>query len=285
MRSLCEAGVTAASRQVKSDPKLAGDIPVLKRKWQAALRPGQVLPLYEDVMLGSLGRLADHIVLVKGDQAELEVSRTGRYVQDWLGDDRWDIPLSELSPDCATALAEAAASALRNNQPHLAAANCVRGGIVQTYDILALPTLSRWGGKLIGIYVAESGDRYNLLDAIFSATDDGIVSLAAIRDCDSRAFDFQIVHLNQGAARLLRQSSSDLQWHRLGTGGHALCQVAVSRAAVERHPVRGRRSVRNRQRPPHASPERHRVRRPGIAHDLRCDRDEEARGILPLAVR
>ena len=35
-------------------------VPVLQRKWQAALRPGEGLPRYEDVMLGSLGRLADH---------------------------------------------------------------------------------------------------------------------------------------------------------------------------------------------------------------------------------
>jgi hypothetical protein len=37
------------------------DVPVLKRKWQAALRAGERLPRYEYVMLGSLGRLADHM--------------------------------------------------------------------------------------------------------------------------------------------------------------------------------------------------------------------------------
>ena len=69
------------------------DIPVLQRKWQAALRPGERLPRYEDVMLGSLGRLADHIVLLKENDGALDVSRTGRYVQKWLDDERWDIPL------------------------------------------------------------------------------------------------------------------------------------------------------------------------------------------------
>lgn len=37
------------------------DVPVLKRKWRAALRAGERLPRYEDVMPGSLGRLADHM--------------------------------------------------------------------------------------------------------------------------------------------------------------------------------------------------------------------------------
>src|ERR1700744_4557619 len=91
----------------KSAPEMFDDIPVLKRKWQAAVRPGEQLPHYEDVMLGSLGRLADHIVLLRNVDGVLSVSHTGRYVQTWLNDERWDIPLSALPPDCATALTEA----------------------------------------------------------------------------------------------------------------------------------------------------------------------------------
>ena len=53
------------SRPGKFNTEMFDDVPVLQRKWQAALRPGEGLPRYEDVMLGSLGRLADHIVLLK----------------------------------------------------------------------------------------------------------------------------------------------------------------------------------------------------------------------------
>ena len=113
--------MVAANKNKKTSGKfnveMFDDVPVLRRKWQAALRPGEKLPRYEDVMLGSLGKLADHIVLLKNKDAALEVSRTGRYIQKWLDDDRWDIPLSALSPDCATALGEAAASALANSRP------------------------------------------------------------------------------------------------------------------------------------------------------------------------
>ena len=130
----------------KFNTEMFDDVPVLQRKWQAALRPGEGLPRYEDVMLGSLGRLADHIVLLKNNDQALEVSRTGRYVQQWLNDERWDIPLTALSPDCATALGEAAANALANGRPYLATAHCVRDGLVRTYDVLALPTASRWAG-------------------------------------------------------------------------------------------------------------------------------------------
>src|ERR1700742_1372269 len=212
----------------KLHTEMFDDVPVLQRKWQAALRPGEKLPRYEDVMLGSLGRLADHIVLMKGnDSGTLEVSRTGRYVQKWLADERWDIPLTALSPDCATALGEAAASALANSQPYLAVAHCVRDGLVRTYDILALPTYSRWGGTLIGTYINERGSQYNLLDTIFAATHDGVLSLAALRDALGRPFDFQIVHLNQGASQLLKLSSADLMWRRVCAGGNLLSSPEV----------------------------------------------------------
>jgi hypothetical protein len=227
-RSRCGEFMFAAKRSSgKLNTEMFDDVPVLQRKWQAALRPGEGLPRYEDVMLGSLGRLADHIVLLKNNDGALEVSRTGRYVQHWLNDERWDIPLSALPPDCATALGEAAANALRNSRPYLAAAHCVRDGLVQTYDILALPTSSRWGGTLIGAYVNERAPQYNLLDAIFSTTDEGVLSLAAIRDCGGEPFDFQIVHHNDGASRLLKLPSTELLWRRLGAGGNLLCQPQV----------------------------------------------------------
>src|SRR6202045_4468861 len=227
---VCAVGNTMiAARKLsgKSNTEMFDDLPVLQRKWQAALRPGETLPRYEDVMLGSLGRLADHIVLLKDNDQTLEISRTGRYVQKWLGDDRWDIPLSALSPDCATALGDGAANALANGRPHLAVAHSVRDGLVQTYDVLALPTSSRWGGKLIGTYVNERAPQYNLLDAIFSTTDEGVLSLAAIRDSSGQPFDFQIVHHNQGASRLLKLPSSELMWRRLSAGGNLLCLPEV----------------------------------------------------------
>ena len=86
---------------------------------------------------------------------------------------------------------------------------------------------SRWGGTLIGIYVNERGPQYNLLDTIFSTTDEGVLSLAAIRDSAGRPFDFQIVHLNQGASRLLKLPSTELLWRRLSAGGNLLCRPEV----------------------------------------------------------
>ena len=223
----------ASKSSKKLEAEMFDDLPILRRKWQAALRPGEKLPRYEDVMLGSLGRLADHIVLLKNDRDGLEVSRTGRYVQKWLNDERWDIPLSALSPDCATVLHEAATNALASSRPHLALAHCVRDGMVKTYDVLAMPTASRWGGTLVGTYVNEQGAQYNLLDAIFANTDDGAISLATLRDARHRPFDFQIVHLNKAASALLKVPAEGLQWRRLSDGGNLLCSSEVAERLLE----------------------------------------------------
>lgn len=98
---------------------------------------------------------------------------------------------------------------------------------MRTFDVLALPTRSRWGGILVGVYVNERNAQYNLLDTIFSAADEGVLSLAAIRDARGEPADFQIVHLNQGAARLLMQPATELLWRRLSAGGNPLAAPAV----------------------------------------------------------
>ncbi|MHB0766891.1 putative bifunctional diguanylate cyclase/phosphodiesterase [Bradyrhizobium sp. 5.13L] len=225
--------MTAAKKTPgKPAAEMFDDIPVLQRKWRAALKPGERLPRYEDVMLGSLGRLADHIALLKNDGV-LELSRSGRYVQKWLGEERWDIAVAELSPDCATALSETAASALATGRPYQARAHCVRDGMVRTYDVLALPTASRWGATLVGTYVNERGAQYNLLDAIFSSTDDAVVSLVTMRDAGGKPFDLQVVHHNKSAAELLEVAGGSLLWRRIGEGGTLLATPEVSEFLLE----------------------------------------------------
>ena len=219
--------VAVAKSKKTSTPELFSDVSVLRRKWQAALKPGKDLPFFEDVLLGSLGRLADHIMLIKDEGAPFKVSRAGRYVEQWLETDIWDTMLDAFPPDCALVLSEAVMNARQSGKPHLATAHCVRDGLVQIYDVFALPVASRWGGTMTSVYVNQRGLQYNLLDAVFSAAGDGVLSLATIRDADGKPSDFQIVHLNQGTARLLRLPPDELRWRRLSRGTHALCSQQV----------------------------------------------------------
>ena len=235
-------------------------------------------------MLGSLGRLADHSRCSKR-RRDPAVSRTGRYVQKWLGDERWDIPLEVLSPDCATALTEAATGALQNRRPYRARAHCVRDGIVQTYDVLALPTSSRWGGTLVGVYINERGSATICWTRSSPRPTTASSSLSAIRDPGRRPFDFQIVHSTQRASQLLRRPPDALQWSRLiGRAALLCCPTSLSGLLGLIDPAASV-SFDGRQRRPQSQPQRHRVRRRRLADDLRRHLAEEARGVVPPAVR
>ena len=202
---------------------LFSDISVMRRKWQAALKPGKALPFFEDVMLGSLGQISEHTMLIKSDSGRSEIMRAGRQIEAWLKTEVHNTPLDVVSPDCSLMLEEAVVAALCSDMPYLTTAHCVRDGYVHAHDILALPLTLRWGGFVVGVYAKERGSRYNLLDAVFAGTDDGILSLAALRDARGEPVDFQIVHLNGGAAKLLNAHPDELRWSRLSKGCHALC--------------------------------------------------------------
>ena len=91
----------------------------------------------------------------------------------------------------------------------------VTEGMVETYELLAFPMACRWGQSLVGVYVAETATRYNLVDTIFRSTNEGILALATIRNTVSGATDFQIVAFNEGAAEMLGVEGTHLQWCRL----------------------------------------------------------------------
>ena len=219
---------TAAKELSKSallfEPK---DIAELRWRWRAARSLGDALPPYEELLLGSLGRIDDNIVLLTRDTADWSIHRVGRDVGRWIeGADR-NVRLSQLEPDFAWALSNAAQCAVKNGAPHLTEAYFARHGQVQCYDILALPLANRWGPPFVAVYVGERGPRYSLVDAIFHSSDEGVIALAVIRDEDRRPIDFQIIDLNARATKLLGRSAERLRWRRLSEGDHAFSSDRV----------------------------------------------------------
>jgi hypothetical protein len=181
-------------------PPLLSDKSVIERVWWGSIKPGQTLPQYEDVVLGSLGRLGDHLLLFSGaTPAEFKVLRAGRKVREWLGADLRDTGLNDLPRDCALALSEVLAQSVEVGAPVRHRMLRVCDGMVETYEMLGFPMACRWGAPLAGVYVGEAGARYNLVDTIFRSTDEGIVALAAVRNAQGEVVDFQIVAINEGA--------------------------------------------------------------------------------------
>jgi diguanylate cyclase (GGDEF)-like protein/PAS domain S-box-containing protein len=201
--------------QIDYSPPLHWDKTIIERMWRGSIAPGQKLPQYEDVVLGSLGRLSDHLLLFEGGPGDFKVLRAGRKNRDWLGSDPRGKTLDELPRDCAVALGDVLARSLAEGAPISSKMHRVADGMVATYEILAFPLACRWGQTLTGVYVGEANSRYNLVDTIFRSTDQAILALATIRDVHNAVIDFQVVAFNEGAAELLGIGPEKLQWCRL----------------------------------------------------------------------
>ena len=178
-------------KQSVQRPSLLADVTVVERMWRAALAPGQKLPQYEDVVLGSLGRLADHLLLFECDaHCFFRVLRAGRKISEWTGTNVRGNALADLPRDCAIALGAVLTQAIEASAPVPYRMHRVADGMVETYEMLAFPMACRWGPPIIGVYVAEAGTRYNLVDTIFRSTHEGILALAAIRNAAGAADRF-----------------------------------------------------------------------------------------------
>ena len=207
--------IASLRKQKVECPPLLEDKTVIGRTWRGSIRLGKKLPQYEDVVLGSLGRLGDHLILFEGgSSAEFKVLRAGRKVHELLGSDLRDKRLKDLPRDCAIALDDVLARAIEAGAPVPYRMYRVAEGMVETYEMLAFPMACRWGPPLMGVYVGEAGTRYNLVDTIFRSTDEGIVALAAVRNAAGAAVDFQIVAVNQGA----RNCSASTKGNYSGAG-------------------------------------------------------------------
>src|SRR5277367_2792948 len=158
---------TSARQELTARPDLPGNIADLRRRWHVGRKLAHGLPPYEEVMLGHLGFTAEHIILITERDRAWTILRAGRSVPEWLGREAFGTPVSSLAPDCALALSTVSDAATRLGEPYLAQTHCARDGLVQSYELFAMPLANRWGSPIIAVYVGTHGARYSLVDAIF----------------------------------------------------------------------------------------------------------------------
>lgn len=190
------------------------DVDELCFKWQVEA-PAGGLPLYEQIALGSLGRLADDVALVeRKDDGEYGFLYAGGAFEAWLGAASRGLRVDQLERNYCDPLLGALEMAGARGAPAATVARSIRDGLVRTREIVAFPLTSRWGVALFLLFSRECASKYDLVDAIYRATDDGLATLAAVHD-GMRIVDFDIVSLNASASRLFGGAERDLQWRRL----------------------------------------------------------------------
>ncbi len=191
--------------RARAGPWRSMEIDTLRWRWKAAAASSETLPPFEELALDSLGGLGDSVALLQMDETrELTILMAGKNFEDWLECPAQKLKVGELSIDRARALRELIAKAANDNKPAQTIAHRVVDGLVCVYDLVALPLSNRWGQPLFLVYINERERNFNIVEAMFQATRDGLVALAVHRDAAGRPCDFQIVALNDVAAWVMR---------------------------------------------------------------------------------
>lgn len=191
------------------------DVDELCFQWQVEAPTGG-LPPYEQIALGSLGRLADDVALAgRAADGAFEFLYGGGAFEAWLGASLRGLRLDGLERNYRDPIGEALATAATRGTPAATIARSIRDGLVRTSEIVAFPLSSHWGDALFLVFARERAAKYDLVDAIYRATDDGLTTLAAVH-AGRDIIDFVIVSLNASASRLFGGAERDLQWRRLG---------------------------------------------------------------------
>src|SRR3954471_14699716 len=118
---------------------------IFQRKWHTAVTPAAPLPPYEEIVLGGLGRLGEHLVLIEQPPPQVfkpqafKVLRCGRGLWDWVGSNVEQKMVDELPQEFAQPLRLVLDQALQSGKPVTQHSRRVRGGMVETFEFLALP--------------------------------------------------------------------------------------------------------------------------------------------------
>ncbi len=192
-------------------PGATPEIDRLVLRWRSSSR-GDGLPFYEDVALGSLGLLADHLALARLEPpGAVRLLRAGAGFEGEVGRDLSNTSLDELASNYRLPLADCLRRATASGQPASGLARCLVEGSMATCDLLALPLHSRWGGDLVLCYMRRRPVMHELLDAIYRSTGDGLLALAAVGGGEGSP-DFQVVSLNAPAAGLFGRPEEVIRW-------------------------------------------------------------------------
>ncbi|SFV38034.1 PAS domain S-box-containing protein/diguanylate cyclase (GGDEF) domain-containing protein [Devosia crocina] len=186
-------------------------IHAIDRNWRA-LRKGTALPFYEDVVLGRASRVGSNIALVRLRRADWTIMFAGEEFEAWIGGKAQGQIISSLKLDCRLTLQGAMREALETACPVHAVAHSVHLGYVHIYDLVVYPLANRWGEPILLVYVGHRKETYSLIDAIFASSLDGLLALAPVKSADGAVVDFQVVSLNDSAARIVAREAEQIRW-------------------------------------------------------------------------
>ncbi|MEP9374592.1 EAL domain-containing protein [Mesorhizobium sp. KR1-2] len=188
------------------------DVRLILRRWQSARPAANALPQYEEMALGSVGRFADEMAVVRRmEGGEPVILRAGPRFEAIIGDACVGRATTDLAASYALAVGEALTAAHEAASPRLVLCRALVDGMVSTVETLALPLACRWRGDYFLLFLRPRRSQLNLARLLINATREGIIALSAIMR-DGAVRDFSILSINEAAASHLGSRADLLQF-------------------------------------------------------------------------
>lgn len=192
------------------------DVQILLRKWRAAKSPDAHLPLYEDLVLGGLGKLASESAIVRClDGQDPVLVRAGDDLENIVQTKCDSTPLAKLPIDYRLSIDVILKSARQVQQPCLRLCLSTVDGMISTVELIALPLASRWQGEFFLLFARPRAHQIELARLLINSTRDGIMALSVLEQRNGEPLDFVILSINDGAAHLLGSTAEELRSARL----------------------------------------------------------------------
>lgn len=186
------------------------DVRLILRRWQGA-QVGDGLPPYEELTLGSIGRFADEIAVIRYDGgAGHAVLRAGQRFRSVVGLRQTSQSLCDLPHVFTLSIGSAIDQARAAGEPRLAVCRWLVDGKVSTIEIVALPLSCRWPGEYFLLFLRPRKSQFNLAKLLINSTQEGIVGLSPVES--AAGDDFCILSINEAAARFLGSTVDGLQF-------------------------------------------------------------------------
>ncbi|WP_181257111.1 putative bifunctional diguanylate cyclase/phosphodiesterase [Pseudaminobacter soli (ex Li et al. 2025)] len=203
------------------------DVRLILRRWHSMRPASGGLPQYEEIALGSIGRFADELAVVRRlEGGQPTILRAGPRFEAIVGTACIGRTTSSLTAVHAISVGEALEAACEAASPAMVLSRALVDGMVSTVETLALPLACRWSGDYFLLFLRPRRSQLNLARLLINATHEGIIALSAI-ERNGAIRDFSILSINDAAAQHLGSRADQLQFTLLS---EALAQPGLSPA-------------------------------------------------------
>ena len=193
------------------------DLRVLLRKWRTVPRYDG-LPIYEELVLGGLGRIADEVAVVRQlEDGCATLMRAGDAFAAIVECDCHGRPLDRLAHGFQLSIELALKDARRTGAPSLQLCQAAQDGMISTVEIAALPLSSRWEGAFFLLFARARERQIELANLLINSMPEGIMALSALDRKNGAPTDFLILSINEAAARLFGSTPEALRSAQLSS--------------------------------------------------------------------